>query len=907
MRKVSNVARLSAALLVACAMALGLIPAPALAEMAPAPTGESAAGDSPGAPAGEMGVEAVAGDSGRGGAPEAGTRRLDAQDEAGAKLYVDGAEHTEASSGTGSGGGAWSWDGASRLTLNGYDGGPIAASGDLEVELVGENVVHTAYSTNLGFATGIAGMGGLTLKGQGQLSVMCGEEDGEGAGTEWAGYLVAITALTLDGARVRIDSSGSKVKTIDSMYAEADVCITNGAEVTAVSDTKARGILTVTGLVSLTQGSRLVIDTTHPLSICSDYGSPAVLIEDSTCDVSGYVQGEVTTVRNSVVRASSLGAIYGAVDAACVTIGNSDVVTTAPFSDGTPFCVYSLGSMELSQVVGATVRDTRELGHVGGKALVGDDGKWDAITLAHTGAPSAYQNGVQALSIEAADIAAIPDQAYDGTAKTPGVEVRFNGDVLVEGTDYALSWSDNVEVGTATATVTGRGRFVGTKSTSFMILGPVDSAPTALGGTDWSAVYDPAYYAARNPDVADWATGADGKVDGNRLLSHFVGSGRKEGRASKRGFELASYYNANPDLRRAFGADWARYYDHYRVCGQREGRAATGVGALLDAATSRDGVDWAPVYYAPFYARQNPDVACWATRTFASGSVLDDAALLRHFVDSGTRECRSSKAGFDVRSYYNANPDLRAAFGGTADWSRYYRHYATNGARERRWCAGASDLVGTVTKLNGTDWSPVYDRAFYGQRNPDVVSWATRRCGSATVLDDYAMLSHFVNNGRKEGRASKASFELASYYNANADLRRAFGTDWARYYDHYRGNGQREGRAATGVGQIRGAATSAEGVDWAPVYDALYYAQKNSDVANWATRRFSSGSVLDDAALLSHFVGNGTREGRASKQSFEVHAYKSKNADLARALGDDWKSYYRHYAKFGANEHRACV
>ena len=428
-----------------------------------------------------------------------------------------------------------------------------------------------------------------------------------------------------------------------------------------------------------------------------------------------------------------------------------------------------------------------------------------------------------------------------------------------------------------------------------------------LDGVDWSAVYDPAYYATANPDVATWAKGVTGVLDGQKLLRHFVNNGRKEGRASKEDFELTSYYNANPDLRKAFGTDWARYYDHYRTNGKTEGRVCTGVDQLQEPVTSRDGVEWSAVYDASFYAQSNSDVADWATRKFSSGVVIDDTALLQHFTNSGAKEARRSKEDFDVKSYFNANPDLRAAFGGSSDWSRYYRHYAANGAREGRTCADVNELQGTVTKLSGTEWSAVYDEATYAQKNNDVANWATRKCGSATVLDDYALLSHFVNNGRKEGRASKAGFELASYYNANADLRRAFGTDWARYYDHYRTNGQREGRTAAGVDQLRGAAASRDGVNWAPAYDANFYAQHNPDVANWAKRTFASGSVIDDAALLNHFVGNGAKESRASKEGFDVHAYRSKNADLARAFGNDWKSYYRHYAKFGVNEHRACA
>ena len=499
---------------------------------------------------------------------------------------------------------------------------------------------------------------------------------------------------------------------------------------------------------------------------------------------------------------------------------------------------------------------------------------------------------------------------FDGCSSLSRITVGAGYDMKARGM-FPTELAGRLWRSTATGQTYTGGEIVANRSRvadTYTLEGPgITPKVTSLGGTDWSAVYDPEWYAVRNPDVSQWAARADGSVDGNRLLQHFVNNGRKEGRSSKQDFELASYFNANPDLRKAFGNDWSRYYQHYATNGAREHRTCSGVGRLQAPVTFRDGVDWAPVYDALLYANANVDAYEAAMRKFASGYVVDDEALLSHFLSVGTKECRTSKFGFSISAYYNANPDLRAAFGGTADWTRYYRHYATNGQREGRWCSNIDRLQGSVTKLNGTDWSAVYDRAYYAQKNADVVTWATRKCGSTTVLDDYAMLTHFVNNGRKEGRASKATFELASYYNANPDLRRAFGNDWTRYYEHYRANGWREGRRCVGVGQLQGAPTTAEGVNWSPVYDANYYAQRNADVANWARRSFSSGSVLDDAALLSHFVGNGTREARASKSTFNVRAYKNKNADLVRAFGNDWKSYYRHYAKFGVNEHRACT
>lgn len=58
---------------------------------------------------------------------------------------------------------------------------------------------------------------------------------------------------------------------------------------------------------------------------------------------------------------------------------------------------------------------------------------------------------------------------YDGTAKKPGVTVKLGGKTLTEGADYAVSYSANVAVGTAKATVTGKGNYTGTCSKSFTI------------------------------------------------------------------------------------------------------------------------------------------------------------------------------------------------------------------------------------------------------------------------------------------------------------------------------------------------------------------------------------------------------------------------------------------------------
>lgn len=62
-----------------------------------------------------------------------------------------------------------------------------------------------------------------------------------------------------------------------------------------------------------------------------------------------------------------------------------------------------------------------------------------------------------------------PSYAYTGNAITPGVVVETGSRTLTPGTDYTVSYSNNVNAGTATITVTGIGRYSGTQTANFVI------------------------------------------------------------------------------------------------------------------------------------------------------------------------------------------------------------------------------------------------------------------------------------------------------------------------------------------------------------------------------------------------------------------------------------------------------
>lgn len=66
-------------------------------------------------------------------------------------------------------------------------------------------------------------------------------------------------------------------------------------------------------------------------------------------------------------------------------------------------------------------------------------------------------------------IANIPSVTYNTRAHTPDVTVTFEGSPLEAGKDYDVAYTNKINAGTATVTVTGKGNFTGTASKDFAI------------------------------------------------------------------------------------------------------------------------------------------------------------------------------------------------------------------------------------------------------------------------------------------------------------------------------------------------------------------------------------------------------------------------------------------------------
>ena len=96
-------------------------------------------------------------------------------------------------------------------------------------------------------------------------------------------------------------------------------------------------------------------------------------------------------------------------------------------------------------------------------------------------------------TMSSATVAAIDNQTYTGAALTPGLTVTYNGKSLTKDTHFTLSYSNNVNAGTdtASATLTAKSsNFTGTKTVNFSILArPLDNSNFKISTADASKVY----------------------------------------------------------------------------------------------------------------------------------------------------------------------------------------------------------------------------------------------------------------------------------------------------------------------------------------------------------------------------------------------------------------------------------
>lgn len=125
-----------------------------------------------------------------------------------------------------------------------------------------------------------------------------------------------------------------------------------------------------------------------------------------------------------------------------------------------------IGNTTLSESIDYTVRYDNNIYTGIATVTVTGTGKY-----ANTGSKQTYFR-IVAPNVTSAMVTTISDQTYTGSAICPSVTVYVSNVVLREGVDYTVSYYNNVNIGTATVTITGIGSYSGTRTTTFRITGP---------------------------------------------------------------------------------------------------------------------------------------------------------------------------------------------------------------------------------------------------------------------------------------------------------------------------------------------------------------------------------------------------------------------------------------------------
>ena len=74
------------------------------------------------------------------------------------------------------------------------------------------------------------------------------------------------------------------------------------------------------------------------------------------------------------------------------------------------------------------------------------------------------------ISVEEFQIPALSDQIYNGSEITVQFDILYNDETLMKGIDYELKYRNNINVGTATIIIIGKGKYIGEKSITFNII-----------------------------------------------------------------------------------------------------------------------------------------------------------------------------------------------------------------------------------------------------------------------------------------------------------------------------------------------------------------------------------------------------------------------------------------------------
>ena len=242
---------------------------------------------------------------------------------------------------------------------------------------------------------------------------------------------------------------------------KASMTITGSAEVTGIVDKTYDGSAQTQTPVVKVGSASLTEDTDYTVSYSSNINAGKATV---TITGKGNYTGNAPSAEFTINPASIENAeVTGIVD------------KTYDGSAQTQTPVVKVGSETLKEGTDYTVSYSSNVN--AGKTTVTITGKGN-----YTGNAPAAEFTINPASIENAEVTGIVDKTYDGSAQTQTPVVKVGSETLKEGTDYTLSYINNVEEGTAAVTIGGKGNYTGSVTKEFTITNKISIADCEISG-----------------------------------------------------------------------------------------------------------------------------------------------------------------------------------------------------------------------------------------------------------------------------------------------------------------------------------------------------------------------------------------------------------------------------------------
>ena len=276
--------------------------------------------------------------------------------------------------------------------------------------------------------------------------------------------------------------------------------------------------------------------------------------------------------------------------------------------------------------------------------------------------------------------ARVSDRAYTGSAQEPRPTVVAAGSVLREGTDYTLSYSNNVNVGTASVTIKGKGNYRGSVTKNFKIYKDTFKAGTYMASS-----------ALRSNFVMDVADGSTGAGAGIQLYSS-NGTDAQRFKIQKTSDGYYTIQNSKSDLYLTLYTTWADLKNGQQVtqrsytggmsqkwCMEQNSDGTYTVVSAMDSSMAID--------VANGNAFNGAVVQAWGSNgTAAQRWSFSSAKTARQRLDALAASSKGTVAAgtYEVRSAVRSSAVLDAVNGGTSNGTAV-QVYGSNGTDAQRW------------------------------------------------------------------------------------------------------------------------------------------------------------------------------------------------------------------------------